>query len=472
MIRMLKRHEVQVLLKAGHTCLEVARLAGVSLATVYRIRSEGEVGHVDDALARRERSIGRRSQIAGYEPKLRQWLEEDPNVLTVELLRRARAAGYSGGKTPVYELAARLRPKSIRPMVRFEGLAGEFSQHDFGEVDVRFDNGTIERVHFFASRLKYSRFAQVSLVPNEQVESLVRALVDHYAGFGGVPLVSVFDRPKTVALRWERNGHVSEWNPTFASVALELGIGVELCWPYQPQQKGSVENLVGWVKGSFFKQRRFVDHIDLQAQLSQWLVETNTQRPSRATGVIPFERLQQERARLRTLKVAPSDLALRYPVSVGPTAMVVFGNRHYSMPADAIGLPGTLWLYRDRVRIVAGRFEAEHPRLDKPGEKSHLPEHRAQAVAAVSGKRAVRYSKREQLVGLGSPALEYITELVHHRPMKWSHDIDRLFDLLQSYGQEAMRRAFERGLLEQTLGSEYISHYLHNSNHRATGAVQ
>jgi len=25
---------------------------------------------------------------------------------------------------------------------------------------------------------------------------------------------------------------------------LEMGIGVELCWPYQPRQKGSVENLV------------------------------------------------------------------------------------------------------------------------------------------------------------------------------------------------------------------------------------
>jgi hypothetical protein len=30
-------------------------------------------------------------------------------------------------------------------------------------------------------------------------------------------------------------------------------------------------------------------------------------------------------------------------------------ERQYSMPPNAIGLPGTLYLYRDRVRIVAGR---------------------------------------------------------------------------------------------------------------------
>jgi hypothetical protein len=39
----------------------------------------------------------------------------------------------------------------------------------------------------------------------------------------------VFDRPKTVALRWGRDDQVTEWNPTFAGVALDVGLGVELC---------------------------------------------------------------------------------------------------------------------------------------------------------------------------------------------------------------------------------------------------
>jgi hypothetical protein len=48
--------------------------------------------------------------------------------------------------------------------VRFEGLPGEFSQHDFGHVDVTFVDGRKKRLHFFASRLKYSRYARVTLV--------------------------------------------------------------------------------------------------------------------------------------------------------------------------------------------------------------------------------------------------------------------------------------------------------------------
>ncbi len=34
----------------------------------------------------------------------------------------------------MYALVASVRPKQIKPLIRFEGLPGEFSQHDFGEV--------------------------------------------------------------------------------------------------------------------------------------------------------------------------------------------------------------------------------------------------------------------------------------------------------------------------------------------------
>jgi hypothetical protein len=49
---MLKRHEVEILLKAGHAKTEVARLSGVSLRSVKRIAEESPVEHVDDARER------------------------------------------------------------------------------------------------------------------------------------------------------------------------------------------------------------------------------------------------------------------------------------------------------------------------------------------------------------------------------------------------------------------------------------
>ena len=36
-------------------------------------------------------------------------------------------------------------------------------------------------------------------------------------------MLCVFDLPKTVALKWGKNGEVTEWNPVFAYATLEMG---------------------------------------------------------------------------------------------------------------------------------------------------------------------------------------------------------------------------------------------------------
>jgi hypothetical protein len=256
---------------------------------------------------------------------------------------------------------------------------------------------------------------------------------------------------------------VSEWNPVFACATLEMGIGVELCWPYRAQEKGAVENLVGFVKGSFFKVRRFQDAEDLVQQLGEWHREVNEERPCRATGVIPALRLAEEAPRLRPLKVRPEELALRIPVYVGPTGTVVHDGHAYSMPPEAISMPGTLYLYADRVRIVAGRHEAVHPRKFAPREGSTLASHRAALVAAVSGKRGKRYLKRQQLLDLGEPALLYLTELVHRRPRQWVGEVDRLHEILQGHGPEILRRAMEEGLKEEVFSAAHVEGFLQRS---------
>jgi transposase len=435
-------------------------LSGISLRSVKRIAEESPVEHVDDAREHTKRQIGRPSTVASFRKQVVAIVQEKPDLASLEILRRVRESGYQGGKTALYALVASLRPKPVKPLVRFEGLPGEFSQHDFGQVEVEFCNGASQRIHFFASRLKYSRWVRVSLVADEAVESLVRTLAEHLASWGGRPLLCVFDRPKTIALKWNKNGEVTEWNPIFAYATLEMGVGVELCWPYRARQKGSVENLVGFVKSSFFKVRRFHDEEDLRQQLRDWHREVNEERPCRATGIIPAVRLAEEAPRLRALKVPPEQLALRIPVYVGPTGTVQYDGHAYSMPPEAISMPATMYLYGQRVRIVAGQYKAEHPRKFGAQEISSLPEHRAAMVAAVSGKRGKRYLKRQQLLELGEPAIRYLTEIVHRRPRQWFEDVDRLHQILQNHGPEVLRSAMEEGLKQQIFGAFYIERYL------------
>jgi len=441
MLPLLRRHEIQVLLRAGHSQRDVAARTGASADTVRRVKRESAVSETDDAAERRSRGIGRPSKAAPFAVQVSKWLADDPDLPTQELLRRAKDGGYTGNKTAFYAMAAGVRPARSAPIVRFEGLPGEFSQHDFGHVDVRFVGGRKKRVHFFASRLKYSRVVAVTLVDNERVETIIRCLARDFVAFGGLPLMAVFDRPKTIVQKGGKGREVEAYNATFAQAIVDIGVGVEMCAPRSGNQKGTVERLVGWVKGSFFKPRKFQDELDLQAQLDAWLVEVNTKTPCRATNVIPETRRQEELARLRPIKVFPETLALRFPIFVGPTAEVVFEGAPYSMPPEATLITGTVFLYEDRLRIVAGRFEASHRRRNKGEPPAPLPEHRAAKIAAVHGKRAKLYEKRQQVLNLGPPALALLTEITHREPKLAGRRVEELFALLERHGDDALRDA-------------------------------
>ena len=80
-----KRFEIETLLKAGLAKARVAEIAGVSLQTVHRGRAE-----VDARSAETER------------PDTEAGTEAQPGLRTLEVVRRARLAGYGGGKAALY----------------------------------------------------------------------------------------------------------------------------------------------------------------------------------------------------------------------------------------------------------------------------------------------------------------------------------------------------------------------------------
>ena len=74
--------------------------------------------------------------VEAFRPLVQELVEEVDEerrrpLKSVEILHRARLEGYEGGKSALYELIAELRPHATRVMMRFEGVPGEFSQHDF-----------------------------------------------------------------------------------------------------------------------------------------------------------------------------------------------------------------------------------------------------------------------------------------------------------------------------------------------------
>ena len=345
------------------------------------------------------RALGRPSKVTPFAEQVRAWIEADAQLPTQELLRRAIECGYDGRKSAFYALVAGLRRPRGSPMAQFEGLPGEFSQHDFGHVDVPFANGGQQRVRFFASRLTYSQFLVVTLIENDSTETVVRCMLRDFVQFGGLPLLALFDRP-AVADTGEGGREVEAWNAAFAQAIVDIGVGVEMCPMRSSHPKGALERLAWWVEASFFQQRRFQDAGDLAAQLAAWLNEVNTRTPAPTTAVIPEARRCEELARLRPVKVGPEELALRIPVVVGPSAEVLFDGVCYALPAATKDMRGTLFLYQDWLRIVVGRSQSAHRRQYHQGyDVAALAEHGVARRAALHGsdRRFVPESRDERV---------------------------------------------------------------------------
>jgi len=64
-------------------------------------RRRNDVTTIDNAAERARRQVGRPSKADAYRDILMQALTEEPTLRSVELLHRARQAGYTGGKSAV-----------------------------------------------------------------------------------------------------------------------------------------------------------------------------------------------------------------------------------------------------------------------------------------------------------------------------------------------------------------------------------
>lgn len=450
MIDLMTRLKVHVLREAGLPQAAIAEKCGVGLRSVERILRE-EAAPTLTELGENVRAGAVRR---GRPPKadeallqrLRKVLEDEPGVMATELLRRARGWGYTGGKSAMSELVKRLRPApSVEPVVRFEGLPGEYAQFDFGECWVRLSNRRRVKVIFFAGRLKYSRYMHVVLVRDQTSETVVRGLISCLSAFGGSTKEWVFDNPRTIRLSpW--GVEPVQLHRNLRDLVAEYNVIPTFCAPRSGNQKGSVERLVGYVKKSFLLARSFRDLADVEQQLSEWLREVNEERPCDATGVIPAVARQDEQRWLeqRPVRCSADEHPLRETAVVAPTGTVSWGGTPYFASARHIGAPATLFIRRERIEIVVGgRERCVHARRDGVRVAQRLPAQRDEVLGVVHGRRKQATFRRQCLVELGQPARDFLGVLVHVCPEgRWEQPCTELYDLMQQHGDEAMRAAF------------------------------
>src|SRR6266516_6123126 len=335
MLRYMERSTIYYLKQKGWTNVQIAEFTGHHRDTIARVLRE----EVDKKPKTRNRS----SAVGVFDAQIREWL--DQNLPVTRMLELARADGehpYTAGDTAFYDYIRKVRrarkqtPRDLA--VRFEGVPGEFLQIDWGEVrDMAFSKPEVagQTRYFFAARLKYSRYMDVSFHTDMREETLLRCLIACFQAIGGVPWVVVTDNMKTAVLG-RNEQHEPVWNPAYQKLAVEFKFHPEACAPASGNQKGAVENLVKYVKGNFLAGRSFHDETDLAEQCKQWLHQVNGQRPSDATGELPISLLAHEQPHFGPLPPCAADYGFFDCVIVNREGLVNIETHRYSVPAHVM----------------------------------------------------------------------------------------------------------------------------------------
>ncbi len=446
MLRYMERSTIYYLKQKGWTNVQIAEFTGHHRDTIARVLRE----EVDKKPKTRQRE----SRVAVFDAQIVSWL--DQNVPVSRMLEMARAETehpYTGGETAFYDYVRKMRrarkqtPRNLA--LRFEGVPGEYLQIDWGEVrDMPFTKAGMEHQtrYFFAARLKYSRYMYVRFHSDMREETLLRCLIACFAEIGGVPWAVVTDNMKTVVLGRDA-GNQPVWNPAYQKLAVEFKFHPDVCAPASGNQKGTVENLVKYVKG--------YDDADLAEQCTAWLRSVNTERPSDATGQPPAVLLAQEQPQFGPLPAQAADYGFFDCVVVSREGLVAIETNRYSVPAHLMGRALTARIHTSRIELFADAERvATHMRLPAQHARVIDPTHFEAAFASKPRGRVMVY--RDWLCSLSPIVMSYVRELSHKRRAEMNHQMLALYELAQEIGKLDFVAALELAAEQQMYGVEYV----------------
>lgn len=445
------RSAMKALYQRGMSKAAIARQLGCNRRTVHKALEESP-----DITYQREQPG---SSVEQFKDDIFRWLDQGvPVSRMLEMAREDPEHPYRGGKSVFYERVKTFREQwkqsGQEAWIRFEGMPAEYLQIDWGESR-NFPFLAQEKTtrYFFCARLKYSRYSYVEFTTDMRQETFIRCIIRAFEYIGGVPWVCIFDNLKTAVNGRDEQGKPI-WNSTFLKFAVEMEFHPEACHPYSGNQKGTVENLVKWVKSNFLPGREFLNDADLATQCRQWL-ESKNNSLSQAHGKIPHDLLAVEREKFTPLKDSASSYGIFQQVVVGPESLASVDGARYSVPVGYVGRTLTVRIREQRIDFYDGQTQvASHQRMDAGRKPVIVPEHFEPVLVKKPRGRVMVY--RDYLMAQDSSIEAYIAELCYRWKGTFDPHILKMYELLQRHGADNLGCACALASEHGAYGADYL----------------
>jgi transposase len=398
----------------------------------------------------------RASRLDPFKSLIVRWLDTHP-YSAQQVFQRLREAGFSGGLTIVRDYVRTIRPPRREAFLKLHFAPGECAQVDWGEFGSISVGSTRRRLSFFVMVLCYSRLMYLEFTVSQTMEHFLACHQHAFSALQGVPAKVMVDNLRSAVLQ-RLAGQAPLFNARYTDFARHFAFEIAPCNVGRGNEKGRVENGIGYVKKNFLNGLELAQFSAINPAAQIWLDTIANVRVHLSTQRRPVELFAEERAHLKPLNALPYDIARIASVRASKQFRVTLDTNHYSLPAQYAGQRVTLKAYPDRVCIYHHeQLIARHARSYDRHQDIEDPDH---PKALLEKRRNAREQRLLMRFLALSPSAQAYYQGLEQRRLNPRHHLRKIVALAEIYGDEAVGRAIEDGLAFHAFSCEYITNLL------------
>ena len=341
---------------------------------------------------------------------------------------------------------------------------GAEAQVDFGEYTMKDNFGKHHKVYFFTMALSRSRYKFVYF----QYQPFITATANFahllaFEFFQGIPEKIIYDQDRVFMV----DENLGDWLLTeeFSRFCQSHPFTPVFCRKGDPESKGKIENVVGYVKKNFLRGRVFKNIDLLNQQALEWLQRTGNGKVHGTTKKIPYQEWKIERDYLKPLKIQPqlsqSNLT-RYTVRKDNS--IIYKGNTYSVPTGTYqGRDSYVWVQvKDSKMII---YNKDKEVIARPtvcylkGQTIRNNDHRRDKTTSIRKKEKQAFI----ILGGDSQANHFLETLQKDKP-RYYHDhlriiIDHLSSSESNHLSRAINYCMEHGLYNSNQLKEAVGYY-------------
>lgn len=401
-----------------------------------------------------------------FRDELKDYLDKGHSYTVIHTLIKDR---HPCSESKVRRYLQKRFPKAPTTTHKRSTIAGDVMEVDYGYLGFVWDTDQKRKrkAWVFSGRLRHSRLAWREVVLGEKQQFFFNCHIHAFEYFGGVPKRVVPDNLKAAVIKASHTEPLV--NRAYRDLAEHYGFQISPCDPYQPQQKGGVENDIKYIKRNFWpiyrehesRRGHEVPYSDtIQSALENWSEATAHSRKVGGKGFIPRENFDnEEKSVLSSLPEERWTPCLWTTYKVGRDWRIRYQKASYSVPNRLTDQEVQVRVRADEMDIFFGLERvARHTVTEKEGADVINSEH------APPGSLEVLNASRSSLIReaevLGKNTHTLCQRIFDDRAIDGIKPARKLVALKKKHGIKRLDQACKRALHYETISYASVKNIL------------